>query len=75
VQCATKVKLQGFAIVWQQVLCVKINRRIVILFVRNRESFNDREKEIGTGDKSVFGKRSPFWLKFEYVVFVTLLVT
>jgi hypothetical protein len=32
-------------------------------------------EEIGTGDKSVFGKRSLFWLKFEYVVFVTLLVT
>jgi hypothetical protein len=39
------------------------------------ESFDDRVEEIGTRDKSVFGKRSPFWLKFEYVVFVTLLVT
>jgi len=29
-----------------------------------------RKNILGSGDKTVFGKRSLFWLKFEYVIFV-----
>jgi hypothetical protein len=52
--------------------CVKKKLRIVNK--RNRERVNREKKILVIGDESVFGKRSLFWLKFEYVIFVTLLV-
>jgi hypothetical protein len=61
-----EIAFPNIVTVWRENVLVAATVKII-----EREQYDRRGRNLVSGDKSVFGKRSPFRLKFEYVIFVT----